>query len=129
MASIRKEILLEAQPATVWAALKDVGQVHTRLARGFVTDTTLDGGERVVTFSNGVVARERIVTVDEGERRLVYASVGGRLSHHMASFQVFERENGSTLLVWRTDLLPDEMAPAIEGMMTLGTRAIQQTFE
>lgn len=128
MASIRKEIRLDTQPAAVWAAVKAVGQVHTHLARGFVTDTTFDGEERVVTFVNGLVARERIVTLDDAGRRLVYASVGGRLLHHTASFQVSEEDDGKTRLVWTTDLLPDEMAPAVEGMMTMGLEAIRRTL-
>lgn len=32
MASIRREILVEARPADVWDAIRDVGAVHTRLA-------------------------------------------------------------------------------------------------
>ena len=37
MASIRREIVIEARPADVWDAIRDVGAVHTRLAPGFVT--------------------------------------------------------------------------------------------
>ena len=63
MASIHKEILLAAQPEDVWAAIRDVGAVHRRLAPGFVVDCRLDvgGGARVVTFANGLVVRELIV--------------------------------------------------------------------
>jgi len=38
MASIRKEILIDAPPEDVWAAVRDVGAVHRRLAPGFVVD-------------------------------------------------------------------------------------------
>jgi len=37
MASIRKEISTKAPPAEVWAAIRDVGALHTRLVPGFVT--------------------------------------------------------------------------------------------
>ena len=57
MASIRKEILIAARPETVWAAIRDVGAVHTRLAPGFVVDSRLEGETRVVTFANGFVVR------------------------------------------------------------------------
>jgi hypothetical protein len=40
------------------------GRPHTRFAPGFVTSATLEEGARVVTFANGVVARELIVDVD-----------------------------------------------------------------
>src|SRR5882762_30789 len=39
MASIRKEIVIEASPKRVWDAVRDVGAVHERLAPGFVVDT------------------------------------------------------------------------------------------
>src|SRR5436309_14972379 len=89
MASIRKEILINAHAADVWAAVRDVGAVHQRLAEGFVVDTRLDGSARTVTFANGLVLRELIVDVDDEARRLVYAAVGGRATHHNASMQVF----------------------------------------
>jgi hypothetical protein len=127
MASIRKEILLDARAAEVWDVVRDVGAVHTRFAPGLVTATALEDGARVVTFANGVTARELIVDVDDRARRLAYAAVGGRLTHHHASFQVFE-EGGGTRLVWIADLLPDEMSPAIGALMQQGAAAIERAF-
>jgi hypothetical protein len=46
MASIRKELTLRADPATVWDAVRDVGAIHTRLAPDFVTNVTLEGDAR-----------------------------------------------------------------------------------
>src|SRR5947209_14139628 len=89
MACIRKEILLDASAENVWAALRDVGALHTRLVPGFVVDTRLEGDARIVTFGNGMVVRELIVDVDDEARRLVWAVVGGRFTHHNASAQVF----------------------------------------
>src|SRR5437773_9053328 len=85
MASIRKEILINAHAADVWAAVRDVGAVHQRLAEGFVVDTRLDGSARTVTFANGLVLRELIVDVDDEARRLVYAAVGGRATQDRKS--------------------------------------------
>ena len=70
MASIHKEILIDASPDHVWDALRDFGALHTRLVPGFVTDTKLDGDGRIVTFSNGTVAREILVDCDDTKRRL-----------------------------------------------------------
>src|SRR5882672_11744453 len=55
MASIHKDILIDANPNDVWDALRDLGALHTRLVPGFVTDTKLDGDARIVTFANGTV--------------------------------------------------------------------------
>jgi uncharacterized protein YndB with AHSA1/START domain len=50
MASIRREVILDAPVETVWEALRDVGELHTRLVPGFVVDCRLDGEARVVTI-------------------------------------------------------------------------------
>ena len=73
MASIRKHIQIDAPPDRVWDALRDVGALHTRLVPGFVTDTRMEDNARVVTFGNGMVAREEIVSVDESRRRVCWA--------------------------------------------------------
>ena len=65
MASICRELVIEAHPDEVWAALRDWGALHRRLAPGFVTDTRLDGEDRIVTFADGLVVREVLVAVDD----------------------------------------------------------------
>ena len=128
MASIHKEMYVDAAPDDVWAAFRDVGAIHTRLARGFVTDTKLEGDTRIVTFANGLVARERIIDIDDARRRLAYSVVEGRPTHHHATFQVFP-EGGGSRIVWIADLLPNELKPAIEGMMDHGMTAMKSTLE
>jgi carbon monoxide dehydrogenase subunit G len=130
MASIRREILVEARPEAVWDAIRDVGAIHTRLAPGFVTDTRLEDGARVVTFASGLTARELIVDVDDAARRLVWAVVGSpRLTHHNASLQVSAESPGWSRVVWIADLLPHKAAPAIAGMIDHGMAAMKKTLE
>ena len=130
MATIRKEFRVATPPAKVWEALEDFGAVHTKLARGFVTDTNLeDGGAlRVVTFANGLTARERLVTMDRGTRRVCYAIHDSpQLIHYSAAAQVFEDGAGSRF-VWQVDLLPDAMAGPIGAMMDVGMEAMRTTL-
>jgi len=129
MASIRREILTKAPADAVWDALRDIGALHTRLVPGFVTDTRLEPGARIVTFGNGMVVRELIVTVDDAERRVVWSAVGGSLTHHNGSAQVFSDANGLTKVVWIADLLPNEAAAAISAMMEQGMAAMKQTLD
>ena len=129
MASIRKEILIDAAPEFVWAAVRDFGALHERLVPGFVTDTRMDGDARVVTFGNGMVARELLVDIDDEQRRLAYAAVGGRLTHHNASVQVFAGGDHCSRLAWHIDLLPNALAGAIDAMMEQGVGVIKQTLE
>jgi len=128
MASIQREARFRARAEEVWDALRDVGALHTRLVPGFVTDTRLEEGARVVTFGTGMVARELIVAIDDRARRLVWSVVGGRMTHHNASAQVFEDGPDHVRFVWIADLLPDELEPAIAAMMDQGLAAIVKTL-
>jgi hypothetical protein len=87
----------------------------------------MDNGDRVVTFFNGLVARERLVTMDDEACRLVYAVVEGRASHYSAAVQVFPEGDGSRV-VWTIDLLPNELAPAIEAMMDQAAGVMKKTL-
>ena len=129
MASIRKEIVTMASPEQVWDALRDVGALHTRLVPGFVVDTRLMPGERIVTFRNGMVIREPIVAIDDTAMRVVWAAIGGSLTHYNASAQVFADQGSQTRVVWVADLLPDEAAPSVESMMDEGMTAMKTALD
>ncbi len=130
MASIRREIIVNAKPDAVWDAMRDVGAVHRRLVPGFVVDTRLEDGARVVTFANGVVARELIVDVDDTARRLVWSVTGSpRLTHHNASMQVIAQDERQSLVVWIADVLPHEVAGYIGGLMEQGLATMKKTLE
>jgi hypothetical protein len=129
MASIRKEVRIDARPETAWDALRDVGALHTRLVPGFVVDTRMEPGARVVTFANGMVARELIVDVDDESRRVVWTVVGGAMTHHNGAAQVFDDGASGCRFVWIADVLPHEVAPAIAAMMEQGIAVIKQTLE
>jgi uncharacterized protein YndB with AHSA1/START domain len=129
MASIHKEMLIAAPVERVWAAVRDIGDIHTRFARGFVVDTRVEGTSRLVTFANGMVVREQIVDIDERRRRLAYSIVDWQLTHHNASFQVFPDGPGRSRLVWIADLLPNELADLVGGFMQQGCAAITRTLE
>ena len=126
MASIHKEIIIDASPDDVWDAVRDFGALHTRLAPGFVTDSRLDGDARIVTFANGTVAREMLVDCDDAKRRLVYAIVSERVTQHNASLQVFAESDGRSRFVWIADVLPNEIAPYMDAQMDHGMRAMQK---
>ena len=129
MATVRKEIPIEAPADHVWDVIRDLGAIHTRFAPGFVIDTQLEEGARIVTFANGYVARELIVTLDEATRRLVYSVVGGVATHHNASFQVIPIGPSRTSLVWITDMLPDTAADTLRPMIEAGSTVIKRTLD
>lgn len=129
MASIYKELSIDLDAAQVWDRLRDFYALRERLVPGFVTECRAEPGARVVTFENGLVAREVLVGTDDEHRRLSYTVVGGRATHHLASAQVFEERADRCRLIWITDVLPDELAAPIEAMMARGAAVMKKTLE
>lgn len=129
MASIRKEISTKASVGAVWAALRDTGALHTRLVPGFVVDTRLEPGARIVTFGNGMVVRELIVDVNDESKRVVWSVQSELMTHHNGSAQVFKGEDGHTRVIWMADLLPDEAAGPVGQMMEQGIAAMKKTLD
>jgi hypothetical protein len=128
MASLRKEITTHARPDDVWSAIRDVGALHTRLVPGFVIDTKLEGSVRIVTFGNGSVVREPIVTIDDEGKRLVWSAEGRMTKHYNASVQVLS-DGGSTRVVWIADFLPDTARETIAAAMEAGMATMQKTLD
>jgi hypothetical protein len=128
MASLRKEIVVDAPVSLVWGALRDVGALHTKLVPGFVTDTRMDGRARIVTFGNGMVAREEIVSVDDRRHRVCWAILDAPFQHYSAAAWV-EADGDGARFIWTVDLLPDELAARVEGMMDAGMQVIRKTLE
>jgi uncharacterized protein YndB with AHSA1/START domain len=129
MASIHKERTIEASPEEVWAALRDWGALHERLVPGFVVETKLAGDDRIVTFFNGAVARERLVDLDEETQRLAWSIVEGPYTHHNGVAQVLANQDGTTRFVWVADLLPGDLAQITGELMERGIETVKTTLE
>ena len=129
MATIRSELKTRARPSEVWSAIRDIGALHTRLVPGFVTDTKLEPGARIVTFVNGTVLREPIVTLDDEARRLVWTHDGGRAAHYNGVLQVTELADGLTSVVWTADFLPDDIGGYLSRAIEAGMAAMQRSLD
>jgi uncharacterized protein YndB with AHSA1/START domain len=129
MATVRREAVIDASPDAVWDAVRDWGALHERLVPGFATDARVEGRTRIVTFFTGMVLEERIVTVDDAERRLAWSIVNGPYEHHNASAQVLSEKDGRSRFVWTADLLPDEAEERTGEMMERGTQVVKETLE
>ena len=133
MATITTSTHIDIAPAAAWHALRDFANLHTRLAAGFVTDCRVDDDDpdvRTVTFANGAVARERLVTIDDERRQLVYTVVeSGLHAEHDSSVATITADGDGTCFTWTKHVLPDSLAPVIDGLMAAGVTAIKQTLE
>ncbi len=85
-----------------------------------------DGDDRIVTFHTGATARERLVTIDDERRRLVYSVVQSQFgfAHHQASVEVVDADEAGCRLLWTADVLPDTLATMVNGLMEQGAAAI-----
>jgi len=129
MATIHKEIEIARDRSVVWDAIRDVGAIHKRLVPGFVVDCKLDGDSRIVTFANGMVMREVIVTVDDATYRHAWSARGEPFTHHNASVQVIAEGAAKCRVVWIADLLPNEIADTVEKMVSQGLGVMKRTLE
>jgi len=132
MTTLRHTITTTADPDDAWDAIADFGAVH-ELAAGFVVATEREGDLRVVTFANGVVARERLISTDPSRRRLAYSITESpaALTYHHGSFEVRPTAGPQPgcEVVWTVDLLPPEAAPLIDQMMATGSAAMAATLD
>lgn len=128
MASIHKDIAIQAPAHEVWDAVRDFGALHTRLVPGFVLDTKLEGEARIVAFANGTVARELLIDCDDARRRLAYAIISERMKHYGASVEVVADGDTNSRVICTVDVLPHEIAPYTGGQMDQGVLAMQKAL-
>lgn len=128
MASLHKEIRIAAPASAIWDAARDLGALHTRLVPGFVVDTQLEPGARLVTFFNGMKLREPIITVDDERRRLVWSASGGATTHYNAVLQIIPDGDGARVQ-WTTDFLPEAVESTLSSMQDQGLAAMKRAFE
>lgn len=119
MTMIRRTFTVSATVDEVWDAIRDIGAVHTRLAPGFVRDTVLVATDvRRVTFANGAIVTEQIVSLDDDDRRLAYTILERADEHHHASFEVLPAdEPDRAVVVWTTDVLRGPVAETFRATM------------
>lgn len=113
MATIHKQFKINAPSDRVWSKMSDLAGVHSLL--GMLTNAKVDGDMRVCQTHNGASLKELIVSVDNKEKRLVYAIIESpfNFEFHSASWQAIS-DGDRTIFEWYTDLKPDRLAETIE---------------
>lgn len=131
MATVRKAVTIARSADEVWDAVSDAGELHTRVAPQVVANTTLEaGGEvRIVTFGNGVVLKELIISNDPSARRLAWSAQSDQWQHHNASLQIFPLSDERCEAVWTADVLPHAAGAIMEQFLTMGLDAMKSHLE
>jgi hypothetical protein len=131
MASIHTEFIVDADATQVWKIIGDWASGPVEMARGHVVSSRAEGPVRVVTFADGRVARERLITRDDENRRIVYAVIGDtvRPDHDNAVMHIVAEGNGRCRFIWSRDVLPDELAEPFLASMRQASPIIKRTLE
>lgn len=130
MASIRIEFEIEAEPAQVWRVIGNWVDGPVLMAPGHVVSSHAADNDRVVTFADGFVARERLVTRDEEAQRIVYSLVGESAPEHdNAVMHIVSDGAGRCRFIWSRDVLPDEAEDPLRTAMQEAVPIIKRTLE
>jgi hypothetical protein len=131
MATVRKSVTILKPASDVWDAVSDAGQLHIRVAPGMVTDTKLEenGEVRIVTFANGLVLKEYIISNDAGKMRLAWSAESDQWSHHNASLQIYSMADDTCEAAWTADVLPHSASALMDQFLTAGLGAMKAHME
>jgi uncharacterized protein YndB with AHSA1/START domain len=112
-ASVRREVRIAAPADRVWDVVGD----PTRLAEWFpgVVSCAVDGTSRVVTTGSGLPMPEELLTVDRLQRRFQYRITAPPFNEHLATVDVHDLGDGTSLVVYGTDADPATMALVLGG--------------
>ncbi len=129
MASVIREIIIDATPEKVWDAVGDFAGGPRRTSPGVLVDCRLDQPDvRTLELADGTVASERLIARDEEARRIVWGWVGDEVAHDNTSMQVFAEGEAQARLVWIHDTLPDELTGWLAAAMDQLVPVIQQAL-
>ena len=131
MATARVELRIAADADAVWKVIGDFETGPLKMAPGHVIECRTDRDIRTVVFADGTVARERLVTIEDSQRRIVYAVLGDTVKpeHDNASMQVLPLGYRSCRLIWLHDVLPSDLAESLAAAMREGGSVIKATLE
>lgn len=131
MATIRREIRIDADPGRVWDLIGEPAAIATWFP-GIVA-ARLDDVEgrtvRRVELATGLSLDEEVVTNDAITRRFQYRITGGLFRSHLGTVDVIDLGDGTSLAVYGTDAEPDVMALVIGGATGVALENIKALAE
>lgn len=112
-ASIRREGRIARPADEVWAVVGRPDLLHLWFPG--IVDCRVDGDTRVITTGTGVEMPEQILTNDAIQRRFQYRITAPLFQDHLATIDVIDLGDGTSLVVYSTDATPATMALVISG--------------
>lgn len=128
MATIRHEQRIAVPAEKAWGLLRQA-ELADRLFSPVLVSCTMQDDVRIVTFANGLVASEQIITIDDADQRLAYYVMGEMFEHHSASMQIVPVDDGNCRFIWISDFLPEDLAETVQPLVTQGSNALARNIE
>jgi uncharacterized protein YndB with AHSA1/START domain len=113
MATVRREVRIARDADAVWALVGDPAALPAWFPG--IVDAKVDGDARVITTASGLPMPEKIVTVDPLLRRFQYRLESPIVRQHLATIDVFDLGDGTSLVAYGTDAEPNTLALVIGG--------------
>jgi carbon monoxide dehydrogenase subunit G len=119
MATLRSDVTIDRPAEEVWSVVSDAGRISEWFPA--ILTSSANGNGRSCELQGGIPLEEEIVTNDPALRRFQYRIVGGGVpaDSHLGTVDVLSLDDRRSLVVYSTDITPDELAgtmgPAIDG--------------
>jgi hypothetical protein len=128
MATIRHHARIERAPDEVWKVLSDAGSISTWFP--LIEQSRAEDGVRYRSLQGGGKLEEEIVTSDDRLRRFQYRIVAGDMpiEHHIGTIDVLA-DGQRSLVVYSTDVTPDEVAEQMDGVLAEGLQGLEAHLE
>jgi hypothetical protein len=126
-ATVRREVRIARPPDEVWSVIGDPGRVHEWFPG--VETCVVEGTTRTVTTASGLPIPEELVTVDAVQRRFQYRIAAPFLHEHLATVDVLDAGDGTSLVVYGTDADPATMALVLGGAAGAAIENLRRNLE
>jgi len=128
METLRATITIDRPADEVWGIVSDAGSISTWFP--MVATSSASGEDRHCELEGGVPLDEKIVTNDPELRRFEYRIVGGGVpvESHLGTIDVLDVD-GRALVVYSTEVTPDEVADTLGPAIEDGIRGLKQQCE
>jgi hypothetical protein len=128
MATIRHHARIDRSPDEVWTAVSDAGSISSWFP--LIEQSRAQDGVRYCSLQGGGKLEEEIVTSDDRLRRFQYRIVAGDMpvEHHIGTIDVLD-DGDTSLVVYSTDVTPDEIAEQMDGVLAEGLHGLKLHLE
>lgn len=129
MATLRSDVTIDRPAEEVWAVVSDAGRISEWFPS--ILTSSADGDLRSCELEGGVPLTEDIVTNDPTLRRFQYRITGGGVpvQSHLGTVDVLDLDDNRSLVVYSTEVTPDELAGSLGPAIDNGVQGLKQYCE